>query len=87
MPTWIKLSSARLKKIEKHPDADKLIVCQVNVGKETVQIVTGAPNVKEGDKIPVVLDGGRVAGGHDGKKTPGGIEIKRANCAAWNPAV
>ncbi len=30
-----------------------------------------------GDKVPVVLDGGRVAGGHDGKKTPGGIPIKK----------
>ena len=67
----------QIEKIEKHPDADKLIICQVNVGSETVQIVTGAPNVKEGDKVPVVLDGGRVAGGHDGKKTPGGIKIKK----------
>lgn len=67
----------QIMKIEKHPDADKLIVCQVNIGSETVQIVTGAPNVKEGDKVPVVLDGGRVAGGHDGKKTPGGIKIKK----------
>ena len=66
----------QIEKIEKHPDADKLIVCQVNVGKETVQIVTGAPNVKEGDKVPVVLDGGKVAGNHDGKMTPGGITIK-----------
>lgn len=62
--------------IERHPDADKLIICQVNVGSHKVQIVTGAPNVKEGDKVPVVLDGGRVAGGHDGKMTPGGIVIK-----------
>jgi len=54
-------------KIEGHPDADKLVVCQVDVGaEEPVQIVTGAPNVEEGQKIPVVLDGGRVAGGHDG---------------------
>ena len=67
----------QIEKIERHPDADKLIICQVNVGTETVQIVTGAPNVKEGDKVPVVLDGGRVAGGHDGKKTPGGIRIKK----------
>ena len=66
----------KIEKIEKHPDADKLIVCQVNVGKEVIQIVTGAPNVKEGDKIPVVLPGGRVAGSHDGKKTPGGVQIK-----------
>ncbi|MCH1983241.1 phenylalanine--tRNA ligase subunit beta [Ruminococcus sp. OA3] len=67
----------QIERIERHPDADKLIICQVNVGTENVQIVTGAPNVKEGDKVPVVLDGGRVAGGHDGKKTPGGIKIKK----------
>jgi phenylalanyl-tRNA synthetase beta chain len=65
-------------KIERHPDADKLVVCQVDIGTGTpIQIVTGAPNVEEGQKIPVVLDGGRVAGGHDGKMTPGGIRIKK----------
>ena len=65
-------------KIEKHPDADKLIVCQVDTGKETIQIVTGAPNVKEGDKVPVVLDGGRVAGSAhaDGPLPEDGIVIK-----------
>ncbi len=63
--------------IEKHPDADKLIICQVDIGSDTIQIVTGAPNVTEGCKIPVVLDGGKVAGGHDGTVTPGGIKIKK----------
>ena len=72
-----KIVIGQIEKIEKHPDADKLVVCQVNVGEETVQIVTGAKNVFEGAKILVVLDGGRVAGGHDGKKTPGGIKIKK----------
>lgn len=68
----------QIKKIEKHPDADKLQICQIDVGTgELVQIVTGAQNVAEGQKIPVVLDGGRVAGGHDGKKTPGGVKIKK----------
>ena len=63
--------------IEPHPDADKLIVCQVNIGTKTIQIVTGARNVKEGDKVPVVLDGGKVAGGHDGGPLPEeGIVIK-----------
>ena len=71
-----KIVIGQIEKIEKHPDADKLIICQVNIGSEVIQIVTGAPNVKEGDKVPVVLDGGRVAGGHDGKMTPGGIRIK-----------
>ena len=73
-----KIVIGQIKKIEKHPDADKLIICQVDIGeKSPIQIVTGAPNVKEGDKVPVVLDGGRVAGGHDGKMTPGGIRIKK----------
>ena len=73
-----KIVIGQIEKIEKHPDADKLIICQVNVGTgENIQIVTGAPNVKEGDKVPVVLDGGRVAGGHDGKKTQGGVKIKK----------
>ena len=72
-----KIVIGQIDKIEKHPDADELIICQVNIGTESVQIVTGAPNVKEGDKVPVVLDGGRVAGGHDGKMTPGGIKIKK----------
>ncbi len=69
----------QIKKIERHPDADKLIICQVDVGKtEPVQIVTGASNVKEGDKVPVVLDGGKVAGGHDGGSLPeNGIKIKK----------
>ena len=62
--------------IEKHPDADKLIVCQVNLGDKQLQIVTGAPNVKVGDRVPVVIDGGKVAGGHDGGPLPeDGIEI------------
>ena len=72
-----KIVIGQIEKIEKHPDADKLIICQVNVGTETIQIVTGAPNVKEGDKVPVVLDGGCVAGGHDGKMAEDGIKIKK----------
>lgn len=73
-----KIVVGQIKKIERHPDADKLIVCQVDVGETEVQIVTGASNVKEGDKIPVVLDGGKVAGGHDGEPLPeAGIKIKK----------
>ncbi len=74
-----KIIVGKIEKIEKHPDADKLVVCQVAVDEQgtQVQIVTGAPNVEEGQKVPVVLDGGRVAGGHDGSRTPGGIKIKK----------
>ena len=73
-----KIVVGQIKSIEKHPDADKLIVCQVDIGQETIQIVTGARNVKEGNKVPVVLDGGKVAGGHDGGPLPeAGIKIKK----------
>jgi len=80
-----KIYVGQILKIEKHPDADKLIICQVDLGdavtnedgSHTLQIVTGAPNVKEGNKVPVVVDGGKVAGGHDGGPLPeNGIEIK-----------
>lgn len=75
-----KIVVGKILKIEKHPDADKLIICQVQIDEagEQVQIVTGASNVKEGDKVPVVLDGGRVAGSaHDDKPHPDGIKIKK----------
>ena len=74
-----KIVVGKIEKIEKHPDADKLIICQVNIGEDApLQIVTGAPNVKEGDLVPTVLDGGKVAGGHDGGPLPGnGIKIKK----------
>ena len=72
-----KIVVGQIKSIEKHPDADKLVVCQVDIGAETIQIVTGAPNVEVVQKVPVVLDGGMVAGGHDGGPMPEeGIKIK-----------
>lgn len=75
-----KIVVGEILKIEGHPDADKLVICQVNVGSETIQIVTGASNVREGQKVPVVLDGGHVAGGHDGGPMPeGGIPIKNGS--------
>ena len=73
-----KIVIGQVKKIERHPDADKLVICQVDIGEpELTQIVTGAANVFEGANVPVVVDGGRVSGGHDGTKTPGGIKIKK----------
>ena len=72
-----KIVVGKILSIEKHPDADKLIICQVDAGeKEPIQIVTGASNVREGDVVPVVLPGGRVAGGHDGSKTEGEMCIR-----------
>ncbi len=74
-----KIVVGKINKIERHPDADKLVVCQVQITEEgeEVQIVTGAQNVLEGQLVPVVLDGGRVATNHDGEKVPGGVKIKK----------
>ncbi|HDF3465201.1 TPA: phenylalanine--tRNA ligase subunit beta [Staphylococcus aureus] len=59
-----------VKSKEKHPDADKLNVCQVDIGEdEPVQIVCGAPNVDAGQYVIVAKVGGRL---------PSGIKIKRA---------
>ena len=55
--------------IEKHPDADKLVVCQVDAGGEApIQIVTGASNLTAGDKVPVALDGSTLVNGTKIKK-------------------
>ncbi len=69
----------RIDKIEKHPDADKLVVCRLNVGKdEPVQIVTGAPNVFEGAYVPVALHKSRIPGPlHGQPKQEGGVKITK----------
>ncbi len=73
-----KIVVGKIETMEQHPDADKLVVCQVNVGSENLQIVTGAKNVKVGDMIPLVLDGGKVAAAHgDDTEYPEGIKIKK----------
>ncbi|WP_142827666.1 phenylalanine--tRNA ligase subunit beta [Planococcus soli] len=53
----------------KHPEADKLSICQVNVGEETTQIICGAPNIAAGQKVIVA---------RPGAKLPGDIKIKKA---------
>ena len=74
-----KIVVGKILTMEKHPDADKLVVCQVDVGQaEPLQIVTGAKNVKVNDLIPLVLDGGKVAAAHgDNNEYPDGIKIKK----------
>ncbi|MGB7603890.1 MAG: phenylalanine--tRNA ligase subunit beta [Lutisporaceae bacterium] len=58
----------KILKVEKHPDADKLVITQIDIGSEVIQIVTGANNIKEGDYIPVAISGSSL---------PGGIKIKK----------
>ncbi len=66
----------QIKEIEKHPDADKLSICKVDIGNKVLQIVTGAKNIKVGIKVPVVLDGGKVAYAHGKSEVnENGIEI------------
>lgn len=55
--------------VEKHPDADKLVICQIDVGRdEPIQIVTGASNVVPGALVPCALDGSTL---------PNGVKIKK----------
>jgi phenylalanyl-tRNA synthetase beta chain len=63
-----KVVVCHIEKIEKHPDADRLSVCQVNIGEEVIQIVTAATNMKEGDKVPVALHKSTLADGTEIKK-------------------
>ena len=55
----------KITEIEKHPNADKLLVCQVDLGKESVQIVTGAHNISVGDVVPVCCDGAILPSGKE----------------------
>lgn len=59
----------KLLSVVPHPDSEHLVICQVEVGQEApIQIVTGAPNVKAGDIVPVALSGSTL---------PGGVKIKK----------
>lgn len=58
----------KILEIEKHPDADKLVVTKVDVGTEKLQIVTGANNIKVNDIVPIAKDGSEL---------PGGVKIKK----------
>jgi phenylalanyl-tRNA synthetase beta chain len=58
-----KVITGRIETIAQHPNADKLIVTSVDVGMEKLQIITAATNVREGDMIPVAVEGARLASG------------------------
>lgn len=56
-----KIVVGKINKISSHPNAEKLCICQIDVGTETLQIVTGATNISEGDYIPVAIHGAVIA--------------------------
>lgn len=68
---------AKVLSIDKHPDADKLVVCQMDLGKlGKLQIVTGASNLYVGAYVPVAVDGSVVPGPlHGQPKQEGGVKI------------
>lgn len=71
-----------IEEIKPHPDAEKLVVCRVNIGNDYVQIVTGAKNMKEGDIVPVALHGAVLAGGLKIKKGKlRGVESQGMMCS------
>ncbi|AFM12917.1 phenylalanine--tRNA ligase subunit beta [Turneriella parva] len=65
MDHMAKIPVALIEELTKHPDADKLKICKVNTGKETVQIVTGAANVELGKKFPAALVGVKLPDGRE----------------------
>jgi phenylalanyl-tRNA synthetase beta chain len=78
----------KILKIESHPAADKLVVGQVDVGREVIQIVTGASNIREGDYIPVALSGSTLPGGVKIKKGKlRGVESNGMMCSAQELAL
>jgi len=81
------VTTGKIVKIEKHPDADKLVVCQMDMGDgELVQIVTGASNVREGQIVPVALPGAHLPARHDASQ-PNGLKNGRVESeeiqASW----
>ena len=81
-PTFKKVVIGEIISIEKHASADKLQVCQVDVGaKEPLQIVCGAPNIAVGQKVPVVTVGGEVSGFEVKKASLRGVESAGMMCS------
>lgn len=60
--------TGKITSVTPHPDSDHLVICMVDVGNEVIQIVTGAPNVAEGQIVPVALDGSSL---------PNNVKIKK----------
>lgn len=78
-----KVYTGKIIKIDAHPNADKLVVCRIDVGgDETLQIVTGATNVREGHIVPVAVVGAKLAGGLAIKKAKlRGVESRGMLCS------
>lgn len=76
-----KVVVGKIVSIEPHPNADRLRICRVDIGNEVLQIVTGAPNVKEGDLIPLALVGAKLPGGEIKLSKLRGVESHGMMCS------
>lgn len=74
--------TARIETISPHPDADKLVVCQINTGSETLQVVTGAPNVRQDQIVLLALVGATLPGGKITKAKLRGVQSFGMLCSA-----
>src|SRR5688572_1890358 len=68
-PPFAGVVIAEIKALQPHPDADRLRICRVNIGKAELQIVSGAANAYQGMKVPLAIVGARL---------PNGLEIKQS---------
>src|SRR3972149_3955409 len=83
VPDFAGVITARIEKIERHPDADKLTVCQVRSaeGAELLTIVCGAPNIKEGDVVPLAIVGADLPEGKLKKSKIRGVTSNGMMCS------
>lgn len=77
-----KIVTGRIESVIKHPDADKLVICQINTGSETYQVVTGAPNVKADKVALLALVGATLPGIKISKAKLRGVESNGMLCSA-----
>jgi phenylalanyl-tRNA synthetase beta chain len=81
-PAFDKVVVGEVLSVAKHPDADRLSVCQVNVGVAPLTIVCGAPNVRAGMKVPTALAGARLPGSEVRRAKVRGVQSEGMLCSA-----
>lgn len=64
---WEGISIGQVTALEKHPDADRLLLATIDLGEESITVVTGAPNLEEGQKVPFARVGAQLIDGHTGE--------------------
>lgn len=82
-PTFTGVITGRLLEVKKHPNADKLLVCQVDTGADTLEIVCGASNIAEGQVVPVAVPGATLKNGKFSitRRTIRGVESNGMLCS------